>query len=317
MAPASLTAVPTPTATNDTDFGSVSAASGTVSHTFTIYNTGYVDLNLGGSPKVAISGTNSGDFTVTAQPTTPVTALTGTTTFTVEFNPSAGGTRSATVSITNDDTNENPYDFSIQGTGITVPTLTTSAATAIASTSATLGGNVTSNGGAAVTERGVVYSATDSTPTIGESGVTQDTNGSGSGTFSETIGSMAIATHYYYQAYATNSQGTSYGGVEEFTTQNSVTSITKADPSPTNASSVSWNISFGASVTGLTSSNFTLANTGLTAPSITGVSGSGTAWTVTANTGTGSGTLGVNLTSDTGLNAKSFQPAIYRGGLYR
>ena len=292
-----------PSATNDTDFGSVSAASGTVSHTFTISNTGYVDLNLGGSPKVAISGTNSGDFTVTAQPTTPVTALTGTTTFTVEFNPSAGGTRSATVSITNDDTNENPYDFSIQGTGITVPTLTTSAATAIASTSATLGGNITGNGGAAVTERGVVYSATDSTPTIGESGVTQDTNGSGSGTFSETIGSMAIATHYYYQAYATNSQGTSYGGVEEFTTQNSVTSITKANSSPTNASSVSWNISFGASVTGLTSSNFTLANTGLTAPSITGVSGSGTAWTVTANTGTGSGTLGVNLTSNTGLNA--------------
>ena len=292
-----------PTTTNDTDFGSVSAASGTVSHTFTISNTGYVDLNLGGSPKVAISGTNSGDFTVTAQPATPVTALTGTTTFTVEFNPSAGGTRSATVSITNDDSDENPYDFSIQGTGITVPTLTTSAATAIATTSATLGGNVTSDGGAAVTARGVVYSTTDSTPTIGESGVTQDTNGSGSGTFSETIGSMAIATHYYYQAYATNSQGTSYGGVEEFTTQNSITSIAMSDPSPTNASSVSWNVAFGASVTGLTSSNFTLANTGLTGPSITGVSGSGTAWTVTANTGTGSGTLGVNLTSDTGLNA--------------
>ena len=195
-----------PTSTNDTDFGSVSAAAGTVSHTFTIYNTGYVGLNLGGTPKVAISGTNSGDFTVTAQPTTPVTALTGTTTFTVEFNPSGGGTRSATVSITNDDSDENPYDFSIQGTGITVPTLTTSAATAIATTSATLGGNITGDGGAAVTARGVVYSSTDSTPTIGEPGVTQDTNGSGSGSFSETIGSMAIATHYYYQAYAVNSR---------------------------------------------------------------------------------------------------------------
>ncbi len=294
----------TPTTTNDTDFGSVSAASGTVSQTFTIYNTGYEDLNLSGSPKVAISGTNSGDFTVTAQPTTPVTALTGTTTFTVEFNPSGGGTRSAAISITNNDNDENPYNFSIQGTGITVPTLTTSAAIAIATTSATLGGNITSDGGAAVTERGVVYSTTDNTPTIGEPGVTQDTNGSGTGSFSETIGSLTIAAHYYYQAYAVNSQGTSYGGVEEFTTQNSITSITISGSNPTNASPVSWDVKFAATVTGLTSSNFTLANTGLTGPSITGVSGSGTDWTVTANTGTGSGTLGLNLTSDSGLNAK-------------
>ena len=292
-----------PTTTNSTDFGSVSVASGTISRTFTIYNTGYEDLNLSGSPKVAISGTNSGDFTVTAQPITPVSALIGTTTFTIEFNPSGGGPRTATVSITNDDNNENPYDYSIQGTGITVPTVTTSAAIAIATTSATLGGNVTSDGGAAVTARGVVYSTTDNTPTTGESGVTQDTNGSGTGSFIETIGPMSIAAHYYFQAYAVNSQGTSYGGVEEFTTQNTITSIAVSDPNPSNASSVSWDVVFAASVTGLTSSNFTLANTGLTTPSITGVSGSGTAWTVTANTGTGSGTLGVNLTSDTGLNA--------------
>lgn len=293
-----------PATSNDTDFGSVSAASGSVSHTFTIFNTGYEDLNLDGNPKVAISGTNSGDFSVTIQPTTPVSALIGSTAFTVEFDPSGGGTRSAAISITNDDSDENPYNFNIQGTGITVPTITTSAASAIAPTSAKLGGNVTSDGGTAVSERGVVYSSTDNTPTIGEPGVTRDTNGSGTGSFSESIGSMTIATHYYYQAYAINLQGTSYGGVEEFTTQNSVIAISRADSSPTISSSVSWTVVFGAPVTGLTSSNFSLANTGLTGPSITDVSGSGMDWTVITSTGTGSGTLGLNLTSDTGLNTK-------------
>ena len=54
---------------------------------------------------VAISGTNASDFTVTAQPTTTVAASTGTATFTVQFDPSGGGTRSAEISIVNDDSN--------------------------------------------------------------------------------------------------------------------------------------------------------------------------------------------------------------------
>jgi LPXTG-site transpeptidase (sortase) family protein len=292
-----------PTTTNATDFGSVSVVSGSVSHTFTIDNTGSSVLNLGGTPIVAVLGTNSGDFTVSPQPTTPVAATTGTTTFTVAFDPSGGGTRSATISIANDDSDENPYNFSIQGTGLAAPTLTTSAAASISTTTATLGGNITSDGGVAVTERGVVYSTTDATPTIGEPGVTQNTNGSGTGVFSESIGSLSLVTYYYYQAYATNTQGTAYGGVQEFTTLNTVTSIERAGSSPTNAASVSWDVKFDAPVTGLTSSNFTLANTGLTGPAITVVSGSGTDWTVTSSTGTGSGTLGLNLTSDVGLNA--------------
>ena len=66
------------------------------------------------------SGTNAADFTVTAQPTASVAAA-GSTTFTVTFNPGAAGTRVATVSIANNDADENPYNFSIQGTGTTAP----------------------------------------------------------------------------------------------------------------------------------------------------------------------------------------------------
>jgi hypothetical protein len=58
---------------------------------------------------------------VTLDPTTPVAATNGTTTFQVTFDPSAAGLRTATISIANDDSDENPFDFAIQGTG-TAPT---------------------------------------------------------------------------------------------------------------------------------------------------------------------------------------------------
>jgi hypothetical protein len=98
------------------------------------------------------------------------------------------------------------------------PTVTTSAASSILAVSATLGGNVTADGGASVTDRGIVYSSSDNTPTIGEGGVTQDANGSGTGSFSESISGLSSGTTYYFQAYATNSAGTSYGGVLNFKT---------------------------------------------------------------------------------------------------
>ena len=106
----------TPTTADHTDFGSTDITSGTIDRTFTIYNTGTSNLTLSGTPIVVVGGTHSADFTVTSQPTSPVVAS-GNTTFTVRFNPSATGTRSATLSIANDDTDENPYNFSIQGTG--------------------------------------------------------------------------------------------------------------------------------------------------------------------------------------------------------
>src|SRR5205814_3071269 len=64
---------------------------------------------------------------------------------------------------------------------------------------------------------------------------------------------------------------------------------------PTNRASVSWDVVFSRSVTGVDASDFSLASSGLTGASITGVSGSGTTFTVTVDTGAGSGSLGLNL----------------------
>jgi hypothetical protein len=188
---------------------------------------------------------------------------------------------------------------------VAMPTVATAAASSITSTSAVLGGNVTADGGDAVTDRGVVYSSTTTTPTIGGAGVTQDANGTGMGSFSKTIAGLTPGTAYTVRAYAINSAGTSYGSPVSFTTvaNTSVVSISRVGGSPTNASSVSFTVTFAAAVTGLSVSNFGLVTTGSVAgASLTSVSGAGTTYTVAVNTGTGDGTLGLNLTNATGLS---------------
>ena len=108
----------TPATADHTDFGSTAVAGGTVARTFTIQNIGTGALNLtGSSPFVAISGTNAGDFSITAIPSSSI-AASSSTTFEVTFDPSAVGARTATLTIANDDSNEGTYTFAIQGTGL-------------------------------------------------------------------------------------------------------------------------------------------------------------------------------------------------------
>ncbi len=107
----------TPATTDGTDFGSSDVGMGVLKQ-FQIENLGTAFLNLTGTPRVVISGTNAADFVVSTQPSTPVVAPDAVT-WGITFTPSAGGLRTASVSIANNDPNENPYTFSIQGTGIT------------------------------------------------------------------------------------------------------------------------------------------------------------------------------------------------------
>ncbi len=106
----------TPSTADGTDFGNTSTTSGTLVRTFTIRNTGGLNLNLTGSPKVAVGGAHGADFTIATQPSSPV-AGGGSTTFQVTFRPLAAGLRTATISIASDDAGKNPYDFAIQGIG--------------------------------------------------------------------------------------------------------------------------------------------------------------------------------------------------------
>jgi len=102
----------TPDTIDNTDFGIVPISQSVVL-TFVINNLGSEDLNLTGNPdRVVVTG--DPDFIVTQQPTSPVTAG-GATTFEITFDPNSYGMQTATVSITSNDYDENPYDFVIQG----------------------------------------------------------------------------------------------------------------------------------------------------------------------------------------------------------
>ena len=107
----------TPSTTDFTDFGSRIPGGSTLTRTFTIQNTGPEPLALVGTPLVQVSGLAAADFTVTAQPTSPV-ASGGSTTFQVRFAPSVLGVRAAVITIANNDSDESPFDFAIQGTGV-------------------------------------------------------------------------------------------------------------------------------------------------------------------------------------------------------
>ncbi len=105
-----------PTSADNTDFGWALVAGGTVSRNFTVMNNGLSALTLPGGTPVTIGGANAGDFTVTLQPASPVAAG-NLSLFSIEFDPSGPGLRTATVSIANNDCNESPFTFDIQGTG--------------------------------------------------------------------------------------------------------------------------------------------------------------------------------------------------------
>ncbi|MDZ4289187.1 MAG: Ig-like domain-containing protein, partial [Prosthecobacter sp.] len=76
------------------------------------------ELELTGTPKVAIGGVDAVHFSVTSQPNSPIAAGESST-FAVKFNPSSAGTKSATVTVASSDEDKNPYTFTIQGTGLT------------------------------------------------------------------------------------------------------------------------------------------------------------------------------------------------------
>jgi uncharacterized protein (TIGR02145 family) len=111
-----------------------------------------------------------------------------------------------------------------------MPTLTTTAASSITLTTATSGGNISSDGGATITARGVCWS-TSPNPTIALS--TKTTDGSGSGAFTSNITGLTANTTYYVRAYATNSIGTAYGNEINFTTLQNSTGINIAGPNVT------------------------------------------------------------------------------------
>lgn len=115
-----------------------------------------------------------------------------------------------------------------------LPSLTTASVSGITRTTATSGGNITFDGGANVTERGICWSTSQS-PSISGS---HSSDGSSTGTFVTVLSGLVPGTLYYVRAYATNSSGTAYGNEISFTTNPIlIPTITTTTPSAVGSSS--------------------------------------------------------------------------------
>jgi uncharacterized protein (TIGR02145 family) len=156
----------------------------------------------------------------------------------------------------------NQYVITTTGEVISIISLTTTPISTITSTSALSGGNITSDGGSAVTDRGVCWSTTTG-PTITNN---KTTDGTGTGTFTSAITPLTSGITYFVRAYAINSSGTFYGNEVTFNTACNLpappglitgdsnvaanaTGVAYSISAVTNATGYSWTVPAGAVIT--------------------------------------------------------------------
>lgn len=141
---------------NNTLFASTSLGSDSIEKEFTIENLGLANLNLAGTPIVNIVGLNPSDFVVTQQAVSPVVNGVATS-FKIKFHPTVAGVRQADVSIANNDSDENPYVFRIQGTGTCAGSMSVAASPASGpvNTIVTFTSSVDDLSGATITYNGI------------------------------------------------------------------------------------------------------------------------------------------------------------------
>ncbi|MCB9110205.1 MAG: hypothetical protein H6634_03055 [Anaerolineales bacterium] len=136
---------------------------------------------------------------------------------------------------------------------------------------------------------------------------------------SKILSGLSEGTTYYWHVRAINSYGSTYANNNSptafwsFTTQvpdlnPTISSITLASTSPTDATTVSYTATFSEAVTGVDINDFSLHTTGVTGASINSVNGSGTTYTVSVNTGYGNGTIRLDVPNTATIQDLSGNP---------
>jgi len=216
------------------------------------------------------------------------------------------------------------------------PAVTTASVTSITSSSALAGGNVTAEGGASVTRRGLVYSTSAITDTnsISGGGKIIDASG-GTGAFTANLVGLSVNTTYHVRAFAVNAAGVGYGSTSSFTTSGTTV------PSCASAYDTPWNndyqgtsyfpgpmsIPFNTDVNGrIETSNdrdyykFTVTTGGTISMTLTNlpanynlnlVNSLGNSIATSTQTGTISETINATVTSNTVYYALVYGPDIY------
>ncbi|WP_395740027.1 fibronectin type III domain-containing protein [Prosthecobacter sp.] len=190
----------------------------------------------------AITG-NTNAFAVTPSINTVVDGS-GNSSSTLQLASFAGGQSTVTVTATDLDGNSVSQTFTV--TVAQAPTVSSPSSTSITATTATLGGNVSSDGGAPITERGVVYSptATNNNPALNGTGVIKLVASGTTGVFTTPATGLAPGTGYSFKAYATNGVGTTYTSVSSFTTSTQAPTVN----TPTTASITATGATLGGTV---------------------------------------------------------------------
>ncbi|SDE51502.1 gliding motility-associated C-terminal domain-containing protein [Mucilaginibacter pineti] len=173
------------------------------------------------------------------------------------------------------------------------PIVATASVSTFSSASATLGGDIISSD-VSVTERGVVYSSTNQTPTIGGSGVTKSAIGSGNGAFSGSITGLSSSTTYYVRSYATSTAGTGYGDVVSFSTQSNDATL-----SGLSLSSGSLNTTFASATTSYTASVPNATTSVTVIPTRNQANATITVNGTAVTSGSASGSIGLNIGDNT------------------
>ncbi|MBE7495663.1 MAG: choice-of-anchor D domain-containing protein [Verrucomicrobiaceae bacterium] len=192
-------------------FGNVNMGASSTARTFTIRNTGSGPLS--GFP-VTVDGANAGEFAVSG-PAVSSLLPGSTTTFTITFTPTQPGARSAAIHVGNNDADEHPFDFTVEGTGVAQPPQIASAfATKVELDTATLNASVNPRGAAtSVTFHWGLdtnYGSTAGPIDVG-SGVT-------AATASFKLMGLSPNTTYNFKAVATSAEGTVESSNVTFTT---------------------------------------------------------------------------------------------------
>lgn len=195
----------------------------------TIENLGVSTMNITGAP---FTGTNAADFS--SNITAGTVAATSQNTYTINFNPTGTGSRFATISIGNNDSDENPYVINFEGVGTdnlaTQPTANPTGLTFPTVEAYTLHGQY--NAGSGATKYLVLWkngSAITGAPVDGTTYLRGDVLGDarvayvGGGTTFIPRGVIANQD-YYFAVYAFNGQG----GFENYLTTSPLTGNTSS-----------------------------------------------------------------------------------------
>ncbi len=199
----------------------------------------------GAGTKVAATGTSTGVFTVSVTDLDP-----STTYYFKAYATNSAGTGYST---------QGSFETLAGGGGAVVPVVSSPTSASVTATTAVLGGTIASDGGDAITERGIYWSTTDGFADGAGTKVAGD--GTSTGTFTVSVSGLDYSTPYYYKAYAINGIGTGYSAQGTFTTATPTLSSQEAKGFTNVVRNTSSELKFTVSGTNLVA-NIGLALTG-------------------------------------------------------